>query len=223
MCVLKVIKLIIKKASVDVNAKNFRGLTAMDIFHLQGDSQNREVGQILRQSKAKIASELSGSAITFADYLRRDLSLIERRNKYLGIFGQTQKISPGDLLSAVLVVAILIATATYQAGLSPPGGYWQDDYNPQPNNSNSNTTSSSTGQGQQPHQAGQMILGPSNLYGFFTLNSAAFYTSVCTILILITGLPYSYILSVSTGLLLYAYYNSLDATFPSRENLTLKI
>ncbi|KAL5750815.1 hypothetical protein ACOSP7_025418 [Xanthoceras sorbifolium] len=194
---------------VNVNAENMRGLTAMDVFRLQGYSLNREVGKILRRAKAKRASKLAGSTVTLAHYFSRDLSLIERRDKYLGIFGQSQNQSLGDVRSVVLVVAILIATATYQAGLSPPGGYWQDNSDPPSNN----TTSSGV------HQAGQMIMGPSFLLYFFSLNTTAFYASIGIILILMTGLPYSKILYVSISFLLYAYYASVTSTFPSQGNM----
>ncbi|KAH7571131.1 hypothetical protein ACOSP7_019771 [Xanthoceras sorbifolium] len=206
--------------TVNVNAKNFSGQTAMDIFHLQGDSQDSKVGKILHRVKAKKSSQLSGSSTTLAGYFIRDLTLIEKRDKYFGIIGQNQEKSMDGIRNIVLVVAVLIATATYQAGLSPPGGYWQDDFNPQANNS---ATASVGPRHQVPHRAGQMIMGPFNLFNFFTLNSAAFYASVWTILILITGLPYAAILSTSTCFLLCAYFASLSATFPSQDNPAYKI
>lgn len=75
---MKVVKLLIK------NVKNFNGLTAMDIFHLQGTLQNIEIGKILRRAKAKKASDLP-SNVTLGDYLSRELTLIEKRDKYFGI------------------------------------------------------------------------------------------------------------------------------------------
>ncbi|XP_021293105.1 ankyrin repeat-containing protein BDA1-like [Herrania umbratica] len=209
----EVLKLLVK--NVNVNVKNFNGLTAMDIFHLQGTLQNIEIGKTLRRAKAKKASDLPPD-VTLGDYLSRELTLIEKRDKYFGINSQK---SPSDVRSVVLVVAILIATATYQAGLSPPGGYWQDDYNPSANNG-SNNSNTSLGQGQRQHRAGQIIMGPQYLFYFFTLNSCAFYLSVWTILVVIIGLPYSVTLSTSTSLLLCAYYSSLDSTFPTRQNST---
>ncbi|OMP07598.1 hypothetical protein COLO4_07197 [Corchorus olitorius] len=150
----------------------------MDIC-LQEELQQKEVGDILRRAKAKPSSSPAVSTITLADYFSQKLSLLERRDKYLGLKVKGQKQRRCNIGNVILVVAILIATATYQSGISPPGGYWQDDYNPPANNTN---------KGQKPHEAGTMIMSPSRIYFFFTLNSIAFYASVSTILIIIMGL-----------------------------------
>ncbi|KAL5763494.1 hypothetical protein ACOSP7_019758 [Xanthoceras sorbifolium] len=219
----KVVELLI--GTVNVNAKNFSGLTAMDIFHLMGDSRSDEVGKILHRAKAKPASEISVCSTSLAQFFIRDLTLTEKRDKYLGVFGQTQKKSADSIRNIVLVVAVLIATATYQAGLNPPGGYWQDDFNPQPlstiNDTSPMTSVDQWRQGQVPHRAGKMIMAPHYLFWFFTLNSAAFLASVWMILVLIAGLPYCNKLSSSIGFLLYAYYSSMESTFPSQEDTSL--
>ncbi|KAK8598981.1 hypothetical protein V6N13_076923 [Hibiscus sabdariffa] len=148
---MKMVKLLVK--NVNVNVKNLNGLTAMDIFHLQGSLQNTEIGTI--------------------------------------------------------------ATTTYEAGLSPPGGYWQDDYKP-PAANNDTITSLGQEQEQRPHRAGQMIMSPTNLFYFLTFNGLAFYLSVWTILVTIIGLTFSGAVYTSTSLLLYAYYASMVATFPTQ-------
>ncbi|KAL4346863.1 hypothetical protein GQ457_17G020510 [Hibiscus cannabinus] len=211
------VKLLIK--NVKVNVKNFNDLTAMDIFHLQGSLQNTEIGTILHKAKAKKASDLT-SNMTLGDYFSKELSLIDKRDKY---FGNSSQKNSNDVRTVILVVAILIATASYQAGLSPPGGYWQDDYiPPSANNGTDNTNSSSSlGQGQRAHRAGQMIMSPSDLFYFLIVNGLAFHLSVWTILIITIGLPFSGILSTSTSLLLFAYYASVVATFPTQGSESL--
>ncbi|OMP07599.1 hypothetical protein COLO4_07198 [Corchorus olitorius] len=188
--------------NVNVNAKNLRDLTAMDICNEQ-ELQQIEVGDILRRAKAKRASSLATPDITLADYFSQKLSFLETRDKHLGLKGQRKFNS--NIGNVILVVAILIATATYQSGLSPPGGYWQDDYNLPANNTN---------KGQKPHRAGTMIMDPISIFVIFTLNSVAFYASVSTILIIIMGLPYSAPLYVSTCFFLLAYSISLAKNFP---------
>lgn len=176
--------------SVDVNAKNLANLTAMDIFHLQQNSHNQEAGKVLRRAKAKRAYEIIIPPFTFAEKLISwRSSLIELRDKYLGILGQSQKDSPNDVRNVILVVSILIATATYQASLNPPGGYWQDD-----KQKNITTTSNDSSQVQNSHRPGEMILQGSDLIIFFISNSLAFSLSILTILIVIIGLPFSKIL-----------------------------
>ncbi|XP_010039477.2 ankyrin repeat-containing protein BDA1 [Eucalyptus grandis] len=82
----------------------------------------------------------------------------------------------------ILVLATLIMTITYQAALSPPGGYWQD------NSSNSTVVTNSSGIAvEKPHKAGDIILNGSKLYEFTALNSTAFLVSIITIWI--TAIP----------------------------------
>ncbi|KAE8661850.1 Ankyrin repeat family protein [Hibiscus syriacus] len=206
--------------TVNVNVNNFNGLTAMDVFHLQGSLQNPEIGKILHKAKAKKASDLT-SNMTLGDYFSKELTLIDKRDKYFGIITGNKH---NDIRSVPLVVAVLIATASYQAGLSPPSGYWQDDYIPPANNATNNTNSTTgLGQGQRAHRAGEMIMSPSNLFYFFTLNSLAFHLSVWTILVIIIGLPFSGALYTSTSLLLYAYYASMQATIPTQGSVGLTV
>ncbi|EOY24184.1 PREDICTED: ankyrin repeat-containing protein At2g01680 [Theobroma cacao] len=217
----KVMKSIIRH--VNVNAKNLQELTAMDICLLEELQQN-EVGDILRHAKAKRASSLANFTITLADYLSQELSLLEKRDKHLGLKGQNQRKSRSNIGNVILVVAILIATATYQSGPSPPGGYWQDDYDPPANNTN-NLSATYLGKEGRPHRAGDMIMDPVHIFFFFTLNSIAFYASVSTILIIIMGLPYSITLYVSACFFLLAYSTSLANNYPytPQESLTNKV
>ncbi|KAJ0047629.1 hypothetical protein Pint_15764 [Pistacia integerrima] len=206
------------RTGVNVSTRNLSGLTAMEISCSEEDSLKKKTERLLRRAKAVsgFAHDAADSNATLARKMGRDLSFTEEREKYLGIMGKSLKLSPSDVRNVILVVAILIATAAYQAGLSPPGGAWQDEYSPTTNNRATNDQNNTIGKGhgKKGHHAGEMIMNPIFLTIFFVLNSLAFYTSVCTIVIVVIGLPYSPILCTSTCCLLLAYYVSVATTFP---------
>ncbi|KAM7508866.1 hypothetical protein LguiA_019319 [Lonicera macranthoides] len=110
------------------------------------------------------------------------------------------KDSQSDVRNILLVVVILIATATYQAVLSPPGGVWQDDI---PSN----------------HTAGKMIMGTKNpaIYGLFLLfNSIGFFTSLLMINVLTTGFPMRFELHLSILALTMTYDVCMTEMAPNK-------
>ncbi|XP_010054823.2 ankyrin repeat-containing protein BDA1 [Eucalyptus grandis] len=173
---------------VKVNAKNFLGKTALDISR-EGHC-DKEIPDMLGTA---------GTSLTLSQFLSGKLTLFEKCSRYFGIRDE----QTGNM---ILVVATLIATGTYQAALSPPGGYWQDDSDPVTN---------STSIVQKPHMAGNMILGGSKVYFFTVLNSLAFYTSIITIWATAIGLlPDTFIVYLSVLILGLTFFVSIIVEFP---------
>ncbi|KAL6908178.1 hypothetical protein ACP4OV_002348 [Aristida adscensionis] len=89
----------------------------------------------------------------------------------------------------LLLFAILAATITYQAGLTPPGGFWPAD------------------DGEQGHRAGEPVLfsnHPRRYKAFFYSNSLGFMSAIAHIILLVNPNLYrpairSYALSVGTA------------------------
>ncbi|XP_010558890.1 PREDICTED: ankyrin repeat-containing protein At2g01680-like [Tarenaya hassleriana] len=205
---IEAVKLLCKK--VHVNAKNFEEKTALDIFQSKQSSLNPDIAKILRGAKAKEAKELTGPTRTLPEYLMQNLSIFERRNKLLGLsnFNSSRKRTrdKSDIQSSVLVVAILIATATYQAGLSPPGGYWQDD------------SSSSSDDATEQHVAGQMTMNFDPAIFFYGFNGVSFFSSMAVIIFFIIGLPTWTVLCGSIVALGISNLGSFAYTFPNSED-----
>lgn len=185
------------RSMVNVKAKNLDGETAMDILETYRSPVFPKVTRLFRSAKERL---FFGPSMTLAGYLSREPSTIEGKNKLLGLnnLSRTRHGSreSTDFRNAILVVAVLIVTATYQAGLSPPGGYWEDN---------------SPDDG---HTAGQMTMSFNLALFFYILNGTAFFSSLYVIMVLIIGLPMWMVLYGSTAALGMANYASYRYTFP---------
>ncbi|KAI3444823.1 hypothetical protein Pfo_001488, partial [Paulownia fortunei] len=119
------------KGTLEVNAKNGKGLTTLDVLDIQ-DSYDIKIrqklecaGSIIAPDSASITAEKSPQQ---AKNLKKnfkpnhDLQLEPSKNWFKYFKFQMQRDSPGDTRNALLVVAALIATVCFQAGINPPNG-----------------------------------------------------------------------------------------------------
>lgn len=202
---------------VDVNSKNLQDFTVLDI--LQRGTQ-RPVAEEIKNMLCNAARASSGSCLprdvaSLADYLRSPVAIDEKF--YIFFLRQKTKITEG-VRNALLVVAVLLVTVCYQAAVSPPGGVWQDNYNPRINLLHSTATSSnsSTVINQPPHFAGTVVMSRVPAYIFLAINSLTFYL---TTMIIIFLLPFGFITRFLLYILLLSlflcYYFSMAIIIPS--------
>ncbi|GKU87100.1 hypothetical protein SLEP1_g1551 [Rubroshorea leprosula] len=104
---------------------------------LSGQVNNSETADILRQAGCLEAKSFPEQARQkLAESLKKKMSWLQKLRRTMT--RQNNMIS-SDMRNAMLVVAVLILTATYQTCLTPPGGVWQgnlgdnDSGGPMPN------------------------------------------------------------------------------------------
>ncbi|XP_030443116.2 ankyrin repeat-containing protein BDA1-like [Syzygium oleosum] len=192
----KIIKLLIKHA--DVNAKNSEGKTAFDIF-IENPRHNQNLEKRLRPKRCS-----SHPPLSLSRFFSMELTGLEKYEFFFGFGDETAR-------DIILVVSTLIATATYQAALSPPGGYWQDSSS----NPSTNSTAASI---ENSHQAGDIIMNGWSLYFFSVVNSMAFFTSIGAIwATAIPLLPRTNMVCIAMVILGTAFSYSLVSQFPKSE------
>ncbi|CAL5442450.1 unnamed protein product [Camellia sinensis] len=122
----------VTRAVVEVNSLNKNNLTALDVLlSFQRRADDREIEDVLRQAGAKRASDLHTSTLALTSQnqgvttnLSNDWSVtIERTlspaRQLLDYFKYDKfRDSPSETRNTMLVIAILIATATYQPCLA---------------------------------------------------------------------------------------------------------
>lgn len=193
---------------MQLNMKNLQNKTALGIFHDLGGNQDlggdQDLAKMLRSLEYR--ERRSPPTLSLSQFFRTKLTTFEKCKLFLG----TRDKSTGDI---ILIVSTLIATAAYQATLTPPGGYWQDDSTNPPANTSSIAIA-------KPHRAGNMIMNGFSLYMFTILNSMVFWAAMWTILATaITLLPDPCLVSISVYCFGIAYALPLLTEFPKSQQV----
>ncbi|XP_060675429.1 ankyrin repeat-containing protein BDA1-like [Ziziphus jujuba] len=201
-----------------VNAVNRSGLTALNVLLIfPSEAGDREMEEILRNAGAKRAKDIIMSLSSVPPFEKSDnnqagdptpldLSPDNLVNYFKFKRGRD---SPSDARTALLVIAVLVTTATFQAGLNPPGTVWQD-----------------TGTTGLTHKAGRSILGSydSVMYLFFMLfNTTGFGVSIYVISILISSFPLRWEFEVCIIALHFTYTTAITFMAPKRMAFPLMV
>ncbi|MCE3050068.1 hypothetical protein HAX54_046428 [Datura stramonium] len=203
---------VIPRSAVEVNSSNEGGLTPLDVLGLfQSEAGEREIEEMLKEAGAMRARDLrstSQETVVHVNEQNRSRSPAKQLLDYFKY--DTIKDSPSSVRNTLLVLAVLIATATYQAVLSPTGGAWQDD-------GNNNGTH---------HTAGESIMGyhnPKSYRVFLICNSVGFFTSLHMINFLTVGFPMRLELQVSMTSLVFTYNTCMIAIAPRLSTLFIVV
>ncbi|XP_021905695.1 ankyrin repeat-containing protein BDA1-like [Carica papaya] len=225
----QIIELLIGKGTtnsqvLEVNAINKTHLTALDLLMIfPSEAGDREIEEILRGAGALRAKDIAVSAnpsIESSDSAantpaapRRSQSRLKDTLEYFKF--KKGRDSPSEARSTLLVIAILVATATFQAGLSPPGGVWQDHNLPGRNSSTSID---------KEHFAGWSIMGTASgitFVLFVLFNSIGFSVSLFMINILTRDFPLQFELQICMVAMYFTYSTAMSVIAP--ESLKLFI
>ncbi|KAI8023485.1 Ankyrin repeat-containing protein BDA1 [Camellia lanceoleosa] len=209
-------------SSLELNAMNSSSLTAMDIMDIvtegPSDIQLREV---LQSAGALKACNINGISITtslqqFPTNNNRTnqelLPLQEPSKDWFKYFKfQQQRDSPSDVRNTLLVVAALIATVTFQAGVNPPTRFASPAVTPAPP-----TPPPPPPLGVQPPTHPELIvplLGAasgnlgflSSQFLFLLANTLGLVASLGIIVYLTVGFPFQRELQISIYSMMFAY------------------
>jgi len=177
------------KTKIDLKAKNLENSTALDI------AGSAEIKNVLVRAGAKHGSSVTDSP-TIAEKQRWNVTLAE---KIMIFVIRMRRDITEDQRQAFLIVAALIATATYQSALSPPGGVYQANSENNINNNVSITSVNST----TTANAGSSVMSEGDFMTLSILNSFSLLVSTVAICILTpSGIVGSILL---TPLIWFAY------------------
>ncbi|XP_057768203.1 ankyrin repeat-containing protein ITN1-like [Salvia miltiorrhiza] len=179
---LQIIEYLVSLNGLQVNALNKSGLTALDVLEQSPRGlRDMEIEYLLRKAGASNVKDLHLIGDDWAPARAKETNARALSTKKS--VGEKKSADwLGRKRSSLMVVASLIATVAFQAGLTPPGGVWQDDY---VIDEDGNAVT-------DPHSVGQAVMAykQPKEYGIFMIcNTVAFLSSLSIILILVSGLP----------------------------------
>ena len=186
------------KTKMDLKAKNLDNSTALDI------AATAETKSTLVRAGAKRGSSVA-DAPTFADKLRSKITFMDKI--IIFILRIRMDISE-DQRNAFLVVAALVATATYQSALSPAGGVYQANAG---DNSQNTTTFNSTATNTQ----GTSVMHEGDFFTLSIFNTLSLLVSTMTIYILTPSGIVGSILFAPIFWFAYCYLYSMKVISPT--------
>ncbi|KAG8391489.1 hypothetical protein BUALT_Bualt01G0193000 [Buddleja alternifolia] len=205
---------------LELNAVNRKGLTAMDILDiLLESSTDFQLREALRRAGAYPLSELPIDPETPKNPTNNRLPG-EKPKKWRDIVKhfefQWQRDSPGEARATLLLVATLIATVTFEAGINPPSYLFQrrNRVNASSNNTNminSNVTEALNEMQRSSSETSTLL----SITVFLVANSVALSTATSIIDYLTVGLPFQRELRVSMLAMIFAYSWSMANTRPT--------
>ncbi|KAI3697257.1 hypothetical protein L6452_30142 [Arctium lappa] len=212
---------VISKEKMELNSLNRIGLTPLDMLLMfQSEAGDREIEEILVRSGSLKAENLQYVAST-QEEIRPNHPCENHRSPAGNLFEYFKynnlKDSPSLVRNTLLVIVILIATATYQPALNPPGGVWQEDLIPSAGNNYTLLSDTNNITATKPHIAGQSILATQNeiAYSIFLFfNSVGFFVSLYMISVLTIAFPLRSELQVSTFAVSVTYCTCMQAIAP---------
>ena len=182
---------------VNLNARNLEGRTAQDMLQEQTQVNNSVIRDLLICCGALSCSLRPG-------ILRKTGLFFERLRLLIKSAREGSRISNDDR-NALLVVAALLITITYQVVITPPGGLWQDDYDPEVTGINDYSSSG------PPHSAGTAVVQTSSV-NFEIVATINYYTFTLSAIMTFLLLPSGYISALFKMALVQlwvSYYYSL--------------
>ncbi|KAL5976827.1 hypothetical protein ACLOJK_021161 [Asimina triloba] len=191
---MQMLKLFLEIDGVDVKAENEHGFTALDVLvHGPSERGDVEIGEMLRNAGCERAATNKRSKMSKR---RREASMQQQRSllRLLCLWYKRNEKNEKQLKNmhnTLLIVATLIATVTFTAGLGPPGGIWSEPPPPPaaaaaPPPSPTSTTSAAN---YTPGKAIQAKPELTDYSAFLISNTVGLVASCSIILLLVSGLP----------------------------------
>ncbi|XP_048133717.1 ankyrin repeat-containing protein ITN1-like isoform X2 [Rhodamnia argentea] len=174
--------LFLTNKGVNPNITNSKGFTALALL-TQGCSMERaseitdSAPQILENHDPSRRTVHASNMVTafrppVAEENKKERKRNEEKKK------ERKRKWQNSMHKTLMVVAILLATMAFQAGMTPPGGIWDNDFE-----GNANHTA---------HFAGDSVMAqryPGRYKVFIAFNTISFIASLSIIMLLISGLP----------------------------------
>ncbi|KAK6927248.1 Ankyrin repeat, partial [Dillenia turbinata] len=186
---VEAVNYLLSETSIKVNAVNSNGLTALGLLAQSGrDVEDIEMGESLARAQAISAKNTPLLAQNFKSARTQGLTNLDTNENQIiptparESSWEKQNEWLEEQRSSLMVVASLIATMAFQAGVAPPSGVWGE----------TQTLDSDGNPLDYPQYAGFSILANNNPQGydrFLALNTTSLVASLSIILLLISGLP----------------------------------